>query len=75
MLRWTSEILRRGIAEESGQATTEYILMLAMMVSLAVMVINKVIRPVIQQLGETLFAQIQAKLFRPGAMHRFRVSP
>lgn len=66
----------RGIAiflsDEQGQATTEYILMLAMAVSLCLFVIKKFIRPAFEKLSSTLDKIIQRKLFGAN-LHQFRI--
>ena len=56
--------------EEEAQATTEYVLILAVLVSIAILLIRDLIRPVVDRLGDSLSKQIES-MFQPGeAMHR-----
>lgn len=62
--------VRRFLFEEDGQATTEYVLILAVLVSIAILLIRDLIRPLVDRMGETLSKQIES-MFQPGeAMHR-----
>jgi Flp pilus assembly pilin Flp len=70
MIRWLTDFYQ----DEEGQATTEYFLMLSIVVSLTLMVITKFIRPVFERFGNQLSALIEKRLF--GAdLHTFRVGP
>lgn len=63
-------IFRRFVEEEVAQATTEYVLILAVLVSIAILLIRDLIRPLVDRLGESLSNQIES-MFEPGeAMHR-----
>lgn len=57
--------------DESAQATTEYILLLTISVSLF-MILKKMLSPAFQKLTETLQSRIN-QAFDPKALHQFRV--
>ncbi|MFL5812894.1 MAG: hypothetical protein ACJ763_04905 [Bdellovibrionia bacterium] len=54
------EIFRRGIRSQLGQATTEYILVLAMVVSVFLLVFKGVLFPKLQQLQTQLSKRIES---------------
>ena len=59
--------------DEEGQATTEYILILALVVAMLMMVVSKLLRPVFAKMREMLGRQIDQVLFPSGeGLHRFR---
>ncbi len=58
--------------DESGQATTEYILMLAVVVSLVSIVVKQLIGPTYQRLRVSVGRSIDNKLFPKGeGFHQF----
>ena len=59
--------------EETAQATTEYILVLAVVVPLLLMVIKKLIQPGFESLTLYVDNLIQKKLFAAD-LHTFRIS-
>lgn len=59
------------IKEEAAQATTEYILLLSISVSLF-MILKKMLSPAFQKLTESLQSRIN-RVFDPKALHQFRV--
>ncbi len=63
---------RNLIREEGGQATTEYILLLATMVALAVYALNTVLKPLFGRLQGTVSQEFQRLLFG-GDLHSFPV--
>lgn len=70
MIRWLKDLIR----DEQGQATTEYFLMLSIVVSLTLMVITKFIRPAFEKLGGQLSDMLEKRLFGVD-LHTFRVGP
>ncbi len=56
-----------------GQATVEYILMLFVVVSLATILAKKFLEPTFNLIANSLGEKIESTLFKPGAMHRFRI--
>lgn len=63
--------MRRFFADETAQATTEYILILAVLVSLAILLIRDLIRPILTQFNDSLSKAITEKLFKDeGTLHR-----
>jgi Flp pilus assembly pilin Flp len=67
--------LMAKIQDDQGQAATEYILLLAIAVAMAVLVINKLIRPGLQGLANRLKHTIEARFFPPdgSAFHQLRI--
>ena len=78
-LRNVGKIFKRALAaqtraflkSESGQATTEYVLMLAIVVSLTVMLINKLLKPGLNILLTNVSDKFNNRLFSPQALHYF----
>ncbi|OFZ20566.1 MAG: hypothetical protein A2X94_11115 [Bdellovibrionales bacterium GWB1_55_8] len=62
-------VSRRIWADESGQATTEYILMVALAVTLALMVIREFIKPVLERMTSSLVEKMERGFF--GNLHHF----
>jgi len=61
----------RFFADEEAQATTEYILILAVLVSLAILLVRDLIRPILAQFTDNLSTIITEQLFKDGgSMHR-----
>ena len=54
--------LRNKKSDQKGQATTEYILMLTVMVGLTVLVMKKAIGPVFTMLGTAVNSTVQKRL-------------
>ena len=59
------------LVNEKGQATTEYILMLAISVTLIIVVSKNLVRPILNSLASELGQQIENRLFRN--FHHFPV--
>ncbi len=58
--------------EETAQASTEYILVLSIVVGLLMILLNKLIKPTYAKLLTTLSRQIQAQLSSAN-LHSFRI--
>ncbi len=54
--------LRHLLGGESGQATTEYILVMAISVSLGLLIIKQLLKPVIEKMTATLNKMIEKGL-------------
>ncbi len=65
-------MMMKFLNDESGQATTEYILMLSIMAGFAVMIIKNFIQPTYQKLSARMSSLIEQK-FLGMDMHTFRV--
>ncbi len=65
-------MLRRLFQDESAQATTEYMLMLAVAITIAVAMIKKVLQPAYDRLKVALADQLEKNLFG-GNMHSLKV--
>ena len=61
---------RRFHVDESAQATIEYVLILSVLVTIAILLIRDLVRPVIDRLSDSLNQIIEEKMFKPGSMHR-----
>ncbi len=73
MLRRHSEIrarIRDFAAEESAQATTEYVLILAVLVSIALLLVRDLIRPILATFTDSISDAIENGMFNPDSMHR-----
>jgi len=57
------------IHDENAQATTEYVLILAVIVSIAILLVRDLIQPVLARMNATLTRAIE-KMFNPATMHR-----
>lgn len=64
--------LRRFVAEDEAQATTEYILMLTVAVALFFLVVKNFVVPMMNKLSDSLSAQISA-FFQPRNLHQIRL--
>ncbi len=64
--------LQRLWREDQAQATTEYILLLAVIVGLVVTLVKKLVQPVFKRLLQVLTSNIESKFFG-GDLHTFRV--
>lgn len=68
-MKW---VLRNLIRETSGQATTEYILLLAVVMTMLLFLIKKLIQPYLIKLRDALAERFNSTLF--GAdLHRIRL--
>jgi Flp pilus assembly pilin Flp len=65
-------ILKRWVADEDAQATTEYLLMLTMVLVMVVAVVKNLIGPVLSRMGDVVSRSIQNQLFGAN-LHTFRV--
>lgn len=57
----------------SGQATTEYILILLIAVSLSLFVTRQLLAPAMKRISDGLSKSLESRLFRPGTLHRFPI--
>ncbi len=58
------------LADEDAQATTEYVLILAVLVSLAILVVRDLIRPALARLTDSISKMINEQLFNSSdSMH------
>ncbi|MBC7387272.1 MAG: hypothetical protein H7301_14055 [Cryobacterium sp.] len=65
------KFFRNFVDEESAQATIEYILILAVLVTIAILLVRDLIRPVMTRLSESIQSMVSDKMFKSGpAMHR-----
>jgi hypothetical protein len=64
------ESIKRFCSEEFAQTTTEYVLMIAMVLGMALLVIRDLVQPVIKWVGERISEQVESRLFKPGSFHR-----
>lgn len=61
----------RFLSDEDGQATTEYILMLAIAVAAAIVLLNKFLRPSFAKIENSLRRKIESEIFPSGnALHQ-----
>jgi len=58
------------IKDQQGQATTEYILLLATVVAIF-MAVRNLLQPVLKKLQETLAKSLEKRVFNPRSMHQF----
>jgi hypothetical protein len=66
----------RFLVEDEAQATTEYVLILAVLVSLAILLIRDLVRPVLSAFTDRISKIITDQLFKDGgAMHRSPFRP
>lgn len=61
------------LSDESGQASAEYMLMLAIALALAASVIKKLIQPTFTKLSAALSSQLENSLFNQANMHTLRI--
>lgn len=57
------------IHDENAQATTEYILILSVIVMIAILLVRDLIQPVLTRMNAALTQAIE-KMFNPATMHR-----
>jgi Flp pilus assembly pilin Flp len=69
--RWASQFVR----DTSGQATTEYVLILAVIVTIALLVIRDLVQPLLARFTESISKTIEEKMFKPGSMHKSPFRP
>jgi Flp pilus assembly pilin Flp len=61
----------RFLFDEEAQATTEYILILAVMVTIAIVVVRDLIKPVLEAFRSTISKSITDQMFRDSkGMHQ-----
>ncbi|MEK7691621.1 MAG: hypothetical protein AAB425_11440 [Bdellovibrionota bacterium] len=58
---------------QNGQATTEYILLLAVGVTLALMVIKNLLVPAYETLQGKIGPAIERRIFNPKSFHQLRI--
>jgi len=66
-------IARSLLLDEAGQASTEYMLMLAIGMAMTISVIKKFIQPYLAKLADTFSAQMQNALFNKANMHSLHI--
>ena len=59
--------------DDQAQATTEYIIMLSLVVVLAIAILRNFLAPQFKKLNETLVKKLNEGLFQKGSMHRIRL--
>ncbi|MBY0472448.1 hypothetical protein K2X30_14885 [bacterium] len=67
------KILRGFQSDESGQATTEYMLTLSIVVAVALIVIKEFVRPLYELLAQRIGKQLQNTLFSRESFHNLRI--
>jgi Flp pilus assembly pilin Flp len=65
-------VCRRFIQDESAQATTEYMLMMAVALAITVALIKNFLKPTFERLRVALANQVEKTLFS-GDMHRLNI--
>lgn len=60
----------RFLKEEGAQATTEYVLLLSVLVGIAILIVRELVAPGLKALGGWITDLIERKMFRPGSMHQ-----
>jgi Flp pilus assembly pilin Flp len=64
-------VRRTFLVDEEAQATTEYVLILAVMVSLGILIVRDLIKPVLTQFTDKISKLINEQLFKDGgSMHQ-----
>jgi len=63
---------RRLSREENGQATVEYMLLLAVVVSIAIYALKKIGKPLFLRISRAVDGQIK-DFFKPSKLHYFRI--
>ena len=62
--------------DENAQATTEYVLVLSVLVALALLLVRDLIRPILSQFTDSLSKIIEEKMFKDRAtMHQSPFRP
>lgn len=56
--------------DELAQTTTEYVLMISIVLGVALLVIRDLVQPVMKLINEQISKQIEDRLFKPGSFHR-----
>ncbi len=59
----------RFLRDESGQGATEYVLILAVLVSIALLLVRDLIRPILAAFTDSITEAIEGGMFNPDAMH------
>lgn len=67
--------MREFLQDEDAQATTEYVLVLAVIVSIAIILVRDLIKPILGAFTENLSESIEKGMFNPDAMHRSPFRP
>ncbi len=62
--------MQRFYKEELAQTTTEYVLIIAIVLGIALLVIRDLVQPVMKWVNERISEQIEKRLFKPGSFHR-----
>jgi Flp pilus assembly pilin Flp len=57
-------LARSFFIEEEAQATIEYVLILAVLVSLGILLIRDLIRPALSQLSDSITSAIEERMFK-----------
>jgi hypothetical protein len=59
---------------EEAQATSEYILILSIVIAMFMVAIKKLLLPAIKALGPAVTSAFQERLFKKGGFHHLRLS-
>lgn len=62
--------MRLFFHDENGQATIEYILILAVLVMIAILLVRDLIRPVLTRMNAVITEAMEKGMFKPETMHR-----
>jgi hypothetical protein len=61
--------------DDEAQATTEYVLILAVVVGIAILVARELVGPALKALTDGISRLIEEKMFKPDSMHRSPFRP
>jgi Flp pilus assembly pilin Flp len=64
-----SPLIKVFLRDEEGQAATEYILILSVLVTIALLLLRDLVRPLLERLSQSMDERIE-RMFEPGSMHR-----
>lgn len=71
--RRVSHGMGRLLDDEGAQATTEYILMLSIIVMICIGILKKILTPLFSKITKNLMKSLDGLLFAPGAFHSFPI--
>ncbi len=67
--------MRSFFAEEDAQATIEYVLVLAVIVSIGIILVRDLIKPILGAFTDSLSESIEKGMFNPDRMHQSPFKP
>ena len=65
--------VRALMQDERAQATTEYILILTVSVTLVFIVVKNFVKPYLSKIASGVYAQMKSSLFNKANMHSFKI--